>query len=278
MKVSLIVAVYKDIEALKLIIEAMREQTYRDFEVIVAEDNDAPQMREYIASIEGIEVKHTFQEDRGVRKSRSVNNAILKAQGDYLIFIDGDCVPYTTFVESHVLLSEKSTALSGRRFNLGPAFSKRLRSGELHPAELERSVFTNFFALKRDVQEGHLEAGIYINPKRWFYKRFFQGKKQVSLLGCNYSCFKEDMVRINGIDESYGPSPVADDTDIEWRLRKAGITIKSCKFAANVFHLFHPRRNAQKAFPVGSELTVMHARKAKNNFRALIGLDAHRDV
>jgi len=65
-------------------------QTYKDFEVIIAEDNNAKEMKEYVASIDGLKVQHTFQEDRGVRKSRSVNNAILKSTGEYLIFIDGD--------------------------------------------------------------------------------------------------------------------------------------------------------------------------------------------
>jgi len=130
MKVSLIAAVYKDIQALDLIVEALKKQTYKNFELIVAEDNDSELMKEFISNVKDIEVKHTYQEDRGVRKSRSVNNAIMKASGDYLIFIDGDCVPYTTFIESHVKLSKKSVALSGRRFNLGPFFSSKLRDKE----------------------------------------------------------------------------------------------------------------------------------------------------
>lgn len=35
MKVSIIIAVYKDIESLNLIIEALKTQTYKNFEVIV---------------------------------------------------------------------------------------------------------------------------------------------------------------------------------------------------------------------------------------------------
>jgi cellulose synthase/poly-beta-1,6-N-acetylglucosamine synthase-like glycosyltransferase len=61
-------------------------------------------MREYVASITDLDVKHTTQEDIGIRKARSQNNGIIVSSGDYLIFIDGDCVPYTTFVEAHVAL------------------------------------------------------------------------------------------------------------------------------------------------------------------------------
>ncbi|MFA6197499.1 MAG: glycosyltransferase [Sulfurimonas sp.] len=275
MKVSLIVAVYKDIEALDLIVSALKLQTYKNFELIVAEDNNSDEMRKYVSSISEIDVIHTYQEDRGVRKSRSVNNAILKATGEYLIFIDGDCIPYATFVESHVYLAEKSTVLSGRRLNLGELFSLKLREKKIESTYLEKNILSNFFELKKDIKEGHLEAGIYINPRNILYRLLFKKRKNSSLLGCNYSCFKEDMLKINGLDESYGASPVADDTDMEWRFRKAGLSIKSCKFAANIFHLYHTRKSNNKEFILGSELTVMHSRMKKDNYKALVGLDSH---
>ena len=93
MKVSLIVAVYKDVEALSLIIKALEKQTYTNFELVVAEDNNAEEMKNFISSVKTINISHTYQEDKGVRKSRSVNNGILAASGEYLIFIDGDCIP-----------------------------------------------------------------------------------------------------------------------------------------------------------------------------------------
>ena len=275
MKVSLIVAVYKDIEALDLIVSALKHQTYKNFELIVAEDNNSDEMKKYVSGISDIDVLHTYQEDRGVRKSRSVNNAILKATGEYLIFIDGDCIPYTTFIESHVYLAEKFTVLSGRRLNLGASFSSKLREKKIESNYLEKNILSNFFELKKDIKEGHLEAGIYINPENLLYKLLFKKRKNSSLLGCNYSCFKEDMLKINGLDESYGASPVADDTDIEWRFKKAGLSIKPCKFAANIFHLYHMRKQNNKEFILGSELTVMHSRMKKDNYKALIGLDSH---
>jgi len=121
--------------------------------------------------------------------------------------------------------------------------------------KLEKSFIKNFLRLQHDSLESHIEEGI--------------------LLGCHYSCFKEDMLEINGLDESYGASPVADDTDIEWRLKKMGVSITSCRFAANLFHLYHKRQNIHKEFLVGSELTIMNTRKKKTNYKALIGLDAH---
>jgi glycosyltransferase involved in cell wall biosynthesis len=106
LKVSLIVAVYKNVDALRLIIEALKLQTYKNFEVVIVEDCEDSNMEQYINSIEGLQVIHTTQEDIGLRKARSQNNGIIASTGEYLIFIDGDCIPYTTFIENHVKLAE----------------------------------------------------------------------------------------------------------------------------------------------------------------------------
>jgi glycosyltransferase involved in cell wall biosynthesis len=44
MKVSIIIAVYKDFEALHLIIESLKVQTHKNFEVIIAEDGSNQNM------------------------------------------------------------------------------------------------------------------------------------------------------------------------------------------------------------------------------------------
>ena len=169
-RVSLIVAVYKDIEALDLIINALKIQSYKNFEVVVVEDNNAEEMKKYIDSISGLDIKHTSQEDIGIRKTRSLNNGILASEGDYLVFIDGDCVPYSTFIESHVRLSEKNCIVSGRRCNLGPKYSSYLRKKKISSATLEKTFVLRFPFIAKDAIEKHAEAGFYFNPDGLFYK------------------------------------------------------------------------------------------------------------
>ncbi len=277
MKVSLIVAVYKDIQALSLIVEALKTQTYKNFELVVAEDNDSPEMRAHVESIVGIEVQHTYQDDLGVRKSRSQNNGILKSTGEYLIFIDGDCIPYSTFIERHVQLSEEECVISGRRVNLGPRYSAKLRKSSLPPLELEKSFLYRYPLIAFDSLERHTEAGFSIDPKGWIYKRFFRDRKSnTSILGCNFSCFKKDMVAINGFDEGYGSSPLSDDTDLQWRFEGYGLKIKSCKNVANVFHLYHPRTtNKSNPDTVEALWQRFYRNKADNRFICESGLNTH---
>jgi cellulose synthase/poly-beta-1,6-N-acetylglucosamine synthase-like glycosyltransferase len=277
MKVSLIVAVYKDIEALSLIVESLKQQTYKNFELVVAEDNDSPEMRAYIDSIRGITVTHVFQEDISVRKSRSQNNGIVKSTGEYLIFIDGDCIPYSTFIERHVQLAEEGCVISGRRVNLGPKYAALLRKGLLSPLELEKTFLFRYPLIASDALEKHTEAGFSIDPHGLLYTLFFRHRKSnTSILGCNFSCFKKDMMAINGFDEGYGSSPLSDDTDLQWRLEGLGLKIKSCKNIANVFHLYHTRKASQSDPETIEALwTRFHQNKAEKRFVCEIGLNTH---
>lgn len=271
MKVSIIIAVYKDVDALALIIDSLKLQTYKNFEVVIAEDGQDTKMQKYISSIKELEVKHTTQEDIGLRKARSQNNGILASTGKYLIFIDGDCIPYTTFIENHVILSEEKTILSGRRVNLNLNVTKRIKDNKTSPYTIEKKYLSQFNLLfDKSVK---YEQGIYISPHSYIYKKIVSKKKRnVSILGCNFSCFKKDFIFINGFDEGYGGTALSDDTDLTWRFQAYGGTLKSCKNAANLFHLFH------KVVNRGShtkEIELMKANKKNNKFICEKGLNTH---
>ncbi|KPJ93660.1 MAG: hypothetical protein AMJ53_06850, partial [Gammaproteobacteria bacterium SG8_11] len=92
MKVSIIIAFYKDLEALGLIFDALRRQTYKNFEVVVAEDDEAPDTKRFLAAQQGMEIAHIHHPDIGRTKAAAQNQAVCSATGEYLIFIDGDCI------------------------------------------------------------------------------------------------------------------------------------------------------------------------------------------
>lgn len=275
MKVSVIIAVYKDVQALELIIESLKQQTYKNFEVVIAEDGQDEQMKAFVDSITGLDVKHTTQEDLGIRKTRSLNNAILASNGDFLIFLDGDCIPYSTFIESYLKLSETGYILSGRRVNLGPKYSQKLRNKKFSPIFLEKTFILKYICIAIDCKEGHSEDGFYFSPDGWFYHKFIKNRKSsTSILGCNYACFKKDIVAINGYDESYGETALGDDTDLEWRFRAYGCQIKSARNIANVFHLYHSRSFRDK-IDTTKYLKLFHLNKKNNQFICSMGLSQH---
>jgi glycosyltransferase involved in cell wall biosynthesis len=275
MKVSIIIAFYKDLEALGLIFDALRTQTYKNFEVVIAEDDDSPETKAFLAGQKGLKIVHTSQPDTGRYKPIAQNNAINAATGEYLIFIDGDCVPYTTFIEGHAVLSEQGKVLSGRRVNLGPRISAKLREKELLSQNLEKHFLLYYPILILDKEASHIEQGIYIKPKGPVFPLVQKKRSNLNLLGCNFSCFKLDMIEINGFDESYGETAVSDDTDLQWRFAACGLQIKSCKFAANIFHLYHYRAPERYLSIMTPELELMHKRKKSGQYRAHHGLDSH---
>ncbi|MDH5612955.1 MAG: glycosyltransferase [Gammaproteobacteria bacterium] len=277
MRISLIVAIYKDLEALKLIIDSLRQQDYSNFELVVAEDNNDPSISNYLKTVTDIDILHTTQDDIGIRKARSINNAIIKSTGDYLIFIDGDCIPYRSFISSHAKLAEKGYVLSGRRVNLGPRISSLIRHGHLKASTIEKFFLLSTTILMLDGAT-HLGQGLYFNPDNLAHRKIISKRKNsnVSLLGCNFSCFKKDMLAIDGFDESYmGESCLADDTDLQWRFEAYGAKSKSCKMAANIFHLHHGARPHQ---PIDgkAEMLKMLSRKANQEYRSKTGISSHQ--
>ncbi len=274
MRISIIIAIYKDLEALKLIIDSLRNQNYQDLEIVIAEDNNNQQISEYIKSIIDLDIKHTFQEDKGIRKARSVNNAIIKSTGEYIIFIDGDCIPYSSFVSNHAKLSEEGKILSGRRVNLGRKLSALLRNGKRRAINIEKYFLLYYFYLLFS-DATHIEQGISLNPEGWIYKNIILNRKKpnTTILGCNFSCFKKDLLLVDGFDEYYYETAVADDTDIQWRFENADLEIKSCKLSANVFHLHHKFRELKPH--EAEEIKKMQARKLTNVFKAEKGISTH---
>jgi cellulose synthase/poly-beta-1,6-N-acetylglucosamine synthase-like glycosyltransferase len=270
MKVSLIIPTYKDPQALQLILEALEYQTYKNFEVIVAEDDNSPEVANCINNLKmSYEIKHVSQEDKGWRKAKALNQAIQKAQGDYLIFFDGDCIPYSTFVENHITLSQKNRVLCGRRVNLGDQVSLRLRNKIETIADIEKNYLKKWKALKNDGAR-HIEQGLNLFsaiPKSLFEVL----SPRTRLVGCNFSVYKSKMIEINGFDESYPSGDIADDVDLEWRLNAIGVMNKSCKYAANLLHLNHSR--SERKVQHDKNYALMLEKQNLNQIRCLDGIE-----
>lgn len=237
--VAVIISVYKDLEALKLIINSLQSQTRVPNEIIIAEDAQHSEIKEYLDSLTYDNVIHLSHKDIGWRKEKILNDAIRITHSEYLIFIDGDCIPYKNFVNAQLELSEKNTALCGRRSEPGPLFSKKLRNGEMNVQEYQKKYLLNYTKLIQD-DTRHIDEGMVFSPHSIIFKLIHKfGRKNSHIVGCNWSCYKEDILKINGFDEDFILPTTGEDTDIERRMRHFGIKMKSCRNAAAVVHLYH---------------------------------------
>jgi glycosyltransferase involved in cell wall biosynthesis len=238
MKASVIISFYQKIEYLNLVLAGFERQTERDFEIIIADDGSNSSVVNQIEELSraiSFPVLHVWHEDRGFRKNKILNRAVVSSNSDYLIFIDGDCVPHFRFVEEHLKSSNREICSTGRRVNLSQKFTDKLREEKVQKGYLEKNinlmVFDGLFG-----KSNYVEKGFYV--KNNFLRKIFNKKKR-GLLGCNFSLFKEDMLSINGFDERYEAPSIGEDSDIQFRLELNGVKIKPLNNIAVQYHLYH---------------------------------------
>lgn len=270
MNITVIISVYKDVEALKLVLDALNTQSYSDFDILISEDCQSDEMKTFLEAYKSkISISHISQKDEGWKKNIALNNAIRESKGDYLIFLDGDIVPYKNFVENHRLMAEENRFLSGRRAEIGPFFTTLIRKRILSYRLLEKLYL--FFYLFLAIDRGkHLEEGLYLGIDTYLEKKLNgKKKKKMMLVGCNFSCWKKDLELINGFDEDYKGPSVGEDVDLAWRFNHFGITYKSVRYIANTFHLYHGR-NWGGAWEENHK--IMKQKKEEKAFRCKNGL------
>lgn len=238
MKVSLIVSVYKDVGSLRTVLEGLKFQRYKDYEIVVSEDGESEVMRDFLLGYtHEHRIVHLTQPDTGWRKNQALNRAIQGSSGDYLIFIDGDCVLHHAFIENHVRFARRKRIGAGKRVKLGPSFTSLFNQHIDDLPMLERKVEREKGAMRKDGAKFYEEA-FYISPDGLlgFIPKL---RKMHQLKGCNMSCFREDIEAINGFDEDYVLPAIGEDIDLTWRFKGLGCSLFSLRNLAVQYHLYH---------------------------------------
>jgi cellulose synthase/poly-beta-1,6-N-acetylglucosamine synthase-like glycosyltransferase len=262
MRISVIIAFYKNLPFLDLILAGLTRQSWAGFEVIVAEDDNAEATVEYVkkkSPILPFELKHVSQEDLGFHKNEILNKAILASEGEFLIFLDGDCIPHRHLLKEYASLAEEGIAFYGRRVMMSERLTKELLStGDPHLLSFYNQAR---FGSKR------LEDGIYLP--------FFKKRKNTGIWGCNWGIYKRHLAEVNGYDEDYISAGVGEDLDIEWRLLRNGIKLQSVKHRAIVYHLHHKAHYSMEG--TAPNYAMLKAKKESDRYYCVNGLDKYRD-
>jgi glycosyltransferase involved in cell wall biosynthesis len=236
---SLIISFYNKSGILKLILSSLEIQTLKGFEVIIADDGSSEDVRaevEQIIESSPLNIRHTWHEDRGWRKNIILNKAITESSSDYLVFIDGDCILHPRCLEEHFQHKSKGWIIAGRRVNLPPGFSASLTPREVSNGKLWGYGLPGLIWSSRKHKEIHIENAFYI---RSHYLRSRINRKDKGVLGSHFSLYKKDIMEVNGFDERFLHPAVGEDTDLELRLRRNGMKVKTLKHIAIQYHLYH---------------------------------------
>lgn len=241
-EVSIIIPFYNGIDWLKMIFVALGKQSFGNFEVIVADDGSredvVAQVKELIAA-QPFPVTHIWQEDLGFRKNIMLNKAVVQSSSEYLLFLDGDCIPHRKFVEEHIKARREGTVIAGRRVDLPAHISEGLTVEKVASRSFERSLVLPLLYAGIVHGEKHMENCIRITSpalRRRIIRQRYEG-----ILGCNFSMFKSDLLKANGFDERYVNPGTGEDTDLEDRLVRLGIRPCVMNHYATVYHKKHER-------------------------------------
>ncbi len=234
--ISILLATYNWPEALQKCLESLASQTDTNFEIIIADDGSKSETRDLIEKIKPqfpVPITHLWQEDLGFRKTRILNQAITAAQGDYLIFLDGDCIVQPDFVSQHRALSQHGYLVTGSRVLLSDRLTKELLTWPQWNYSYFWKNLLNFRASgainKYWPLKIKLGDGFWRNYRKFVWRR---------IKGCNMACWKSDAQAIGGFDESmtgWGH----EDADFVFRLQNTGLIRKSGSWSTEVLHLHH---------------------------------------
>jgi len=232
--ISVVLTTYERPQALACVLEMYGRQTFRDFELILADDGSGPETRsvveKYRAQI-GVPFQHLWTEHQDHGRTRIINNALRHATGEYVIQSDGDCIPEPNFVETHWKARKPGVFLNGRRLMLPDCYRdltpEQVVAGEHRNGDVASSW--------RDIHQRERKA-------LWYrFLGMFGGMawSRLRLLGANVSMWRQDLEAINGFDEGYVGWGAADE-DLRRRLHDAGIKWGSVMTSALLWHIPHP--------------------------------------
>lgn len=238
-KISVIVSVYNHFNWLKLILDALRGQTDPNYDVIIADDGSNEEtvaaIQKYIAEHPELSIRHSWQEDKGWRKNRALNTAVHLSDSDYLIFIDGDCIPHPRFVADHRRLATPGVLMGGRRVETSPNVSAMIESWDTLPKD--------YFALARkEILRGERKLPQLKRTLRFPFV-FGQplGVRRQGILGANFGVFRDELMMVNGFDERYVDPGTGEDVDIELRCYNNGMIARKASHYALMLHRCHDR-------------------------------------
>lgn len=230
MKISVIVTTFNRPDSLKKVLEGLLNQTVLPWEIIVADDGSTEEtsylVDQMALSSPDCPVRHVWHEDLGFRAAEIRNKAILKSAGDYLISLDGDCIPDRYFIQDHLRLARPGYFFQGKRV--------------LVERELQEEF--NFFHTRKTWQlVGNAVKGKISNAHHLIRLPFVPAvttSKMSGIRSCNMGFFKKNLFAVNGFNQAF-QGWGREDSELVARLYNYGVRRMEHPFMAVCFHLWH---------------------------------------
>ncbi len=194
MKLSVIIPTYNRKETLRTTLLSLNDQTFKDFEVIVADDGGSDGTKQAVKALKlSYPIKHVWQKNSG--RSAARNMGLEHAAGEIILFIDDHIVVDRRLIEEHIKYHGKYgvEVVRGR-----VEFVEQAKDA---PKETEY------------IDEGQIKApGYEQQPFRIFITN-------------NISIKKRALMSVFGFDEDFREYGLQ-DAEMGWRLKESGCRFK----------------------------------------------------
>lgn len=236
MKISVIVPVYNRLEHLRALFLCLLKQKKQPDELIITDDGSSQKVLDFIGDLipkSEFKVKHIYQEDKGFRKTRALNNAVRNSIGDLLIFCDQDLIFGEEYVETIAGNIKENIFLMGRAHTL------KREEKDFVLENIEK--INSYEEIVKNLPDSYIptiKKMLNEDKRRRLLKTFKLAKRGIKLVGMSYALMKNAYIKVNGYDENYIGWGQEDD-DFGNRLTVAGINGKELITKNIQLHLWH---------------------------------------
>jgi hypothetical protein len=224
-QISLVICTYERPGPLEQVLRGVNRQSEMPGEILIADDGSGAPTQELISHWQkrlATPLRHIWQPHLGFRRTSILNRSVAVAKGDYVVVLDGDCVPHPKFVADHAALAENNFWVQGRRCFVGEKFAPEFSPGT---TPIGRWMLT-----------GRITGLLKAIHLPWPVVR--RDTELHGILGCNMGFWRDDLLAINGFDEEYVGWGI-EDSDLGARLYHLGRPRKFVHGHAIVYHLNH---------------------------------------
>lgn len=233
--ISFVVLTYNRADALLKVLQSLAPQCDRRHEVIVADDGStAACIESWVRQLPsfGCPVKHVWHPDKGFTASRARNLGALASTGNYLVFLDGDCVPSVRFVQAHEALAQEGCFVNGNRVLLSELLTGQVLAGRV---DLRHATWLDWMKWRVRGDVNKLAHLLYWPGAPGRVHQEFRWKK---IRSCNFAVWKTDFEKVNGFDETF-EGWGHEDADLVLRMHHAGLRRCNGYLGTEVYHLWH---------------------------------------
>lgn len=265
---SVVVNTYNWPEALDVVLRAFADQTDPAFEIVIADDGSSSHTADIVnrwLPAFGDRLVHVRHADEGYRRARILNLAAIEARGDWLAFMDGDCIPRAGFVASVRRAALAGWFLSTKRLDLSESFSDSVLRGELDIWRWSTAAW--MIRARREVRR----PGYFVSLRD--RRRPWRPDQADFSAPAGFFCgvLRGDFERVGGWDmrfEGWG----CEDIDFIARLRRIGLRCGFPGPGATLLHLWHEKAwNPEDERFLRNEQLLFET-QASDRIEAIVGL------